>query len=367
MKDIDFDELDRAVSSLLGDAGELSETAHEPVEQPPQPDSAPVVEQPSPDNSTTTANPVTSPLIAKRSTGRFMDVVHPSSDMKTAASGVAPVSRRGVTMTPSLVATEQAEAVQAAEQKVVEPSTVPDVVDDRLPDPLDFSSAGQQEATSVTPSEQAAANDGEVSNTEQASQPDGGTSSSSTEEGSNETPFLVDTKVEKRPLGAFSVEDEEPTEHSTEVQSSAVDNDAAPTAEVETAAAPVEAADTIALGEGEVVVDDPQTQADSATLPEELQDDLLSIESDTAAKPQIDVSDVATPAGSPVAGSIAQQYQERPAAADQPAGAIYDVEAYHQPLKHPAKKKSGWLVVLLIVVFILIGVAGGAAVYYFMW
>lgn len=45
-------------------------------------------------------------------------------------------------------------------------------------------------------------------------------------------------------------------------------------------------------------------------------------------------------------------------------GAIYDVNNYHQPLAHPKKQKSGWGIVIVIFVIILLAAALGAAAYF---
>ena len=63
-------------------------------------------------------------------------------------------------------------------------------------------------------------------------------------------------------------------------------------------------------------------------------------------------------------GSIAQQYQSKPAESPDTAGAIYDVKDYHQALGHPAKQKSGWGVIILILVIIVACAVIGAAAYF---
>jgi hypothetical protein len=128
-------------------------------------------------------------------------------------------------------------------------------------------------------------------------------------------------------------------------------------------------------------------------VPEELQDDLMAVEADThMGMPKTDEShpleatnepkeekklEAPTPpvlleeqpgrgeekpAGPP---SIPQQYREEPSSGEKESGAIYDTDTYHQPLTHPAKKKSGWLWVLWIVIILLVGAGGGAALYFF--
>ena len=63
--------------------------------------------------------------------------------------------------------------------------------------------------------------------------------------------------------------------------------------------------------------------------------------------------------------SIPQQYDEQPSSGPENNGAIFDTAAYHQPLEHPAKKSNGLLrVVLIVVVILVVGGAAGAAFYF---
>lgn len=77
MKDFDFDELDKAVTSALGTTGSAA-----PDEATVSVKTTPLVREATPT--------VDRSLPARRSSGRFMDVVHPSSDMR--ASSDAPRS-----------------------------------------------------------------------------------------------------------------------------------------------------------------------------------------------------------------------------------------------------------------------------------
>ena len=62
--------------------------------------------------------------------------------------------------------------------------------------------------------------------------------------------------------------------------------------------------------------------------------------------------------------SITQQYTEQASSTDE-SGAIYDTTAYHQPLTHTARKKSGAWVIVWILLLIILGGGAGAAVYFF--
>ncbi|MFZ2126196.1 MAG: hypothetical protein WAV04_01670 [Candidatus Microsaccharimonas sp.] len=146
MQDIDFEELDRAVNSVSAPSAPKTEAASS--------DSVPVTVQSAP-------APTPSTPAARRSSGRFMDVVHPSSDMRTSS-----VPERS---TPRS-----------------EPESSPTPTTERStdwPDPLDFHGfKDEPESTPepVTPQE--------------------------VPQDSLESPFLSDAKVEKRPLGGFSTE-----------------------------------------------------------------------------------------------------------------------------------------------------------------
>lgn len=92
MSDIDFDELDRAVNGALDGKPTTNTTTEAPTETPV----VSLVEErtridptstPAPSLTSTTAQPaVLAAPAARRSSGRFMDVIHPSSDMRTSVA-----------------------------------------------------------------------------------------------------------------------------------------------------------------------------------------------------------------------------------------------------------------------------------------
>ena len=94
MKEFDFDELDKAVTSVMGD-----NTVKTDASSVAPASTSNDVTRSVPDTAaaTTVVNPpVTAPPPASRRTGRFMDVVHPSSDM----SSTTKPSREGVAINP---------------------------------------------------------------------------------------------------------------------------------------------------------------------------------------------------------------------------------------------------------------------------
>lgn len=309
MKDLDFDELDRAVNSLIStpvsnNSTEVVEKVVELDSTNTQPVSSPVVAQ----APTITPSVATKPTILGRtSTGRFMDFVPQSSNTRVSITAPARTSRQGVAVAPvSDVATKTISAAPA------QPSSSTNT----WPDPIDYNNPPK----------------------------------TSTE--STDSPFLSGAKVDKRPLGAFS---DEPQQSAAEI--------------IIPQQNPVEQLANSTLGIKPIVDHTPlPAELDGDLLSIESNGDSKIIDtpivpaapvpSDTPA-PEV----VSQPTNTP-AVSIAQQYQEKPSTGDQKNGAIYDTDSYHKALLHPAKKKSGWLIVLWVSILLVVGAAAGAAVYF---
>ncbi|MFY9227993.1 MAG: hypothetical protein WAO28_01545 [Candidatus Microsaccharimonas sp.] len=301
MQDIDFDELDRAVSSTL------SPTRPSNTEKT---DAVPVG---TPDSAT--PRPVAP--AARRSSGRFMDVVHPSSDMR-------PAER------PERSAPRPPEPVQQQPER-----SAPATTD--WPDPLDFHGfKDEPEAEAPKPEPEPVSNNDDASSTPL------------------ESPFLTDAKVEKRPLGAFSAND-------TPSLSDQIDAENA--AEI----APIEAEDVPLLEapDEELLTAETETKDEPPVVPEvpveEKKPEVEELTEEVSKDEPTPVTAIEEPTGPQ---SITQQYKEQPSS-NQTSGAIYDTEAYHQPLVHTAKKKSGALVVIWILALILVGAGAGAGIYFF--
>jgi hypothetical protein len=254
MNDIDFDELDRAVSSVLTPTPTPTPVEAAAVDTP-----VPAAPEPS---ITTKDLPV-----APRRGGRFMDVVHPSSDM------------RGAVKTPSRPAANPVVADPPAE------SDAPKPVSD-WPDPID-------------------------------------------------SPFLAGAQVEKRPLSG-----EQSTHDSVSDLHNGLPNE---------------------TPEGEIIPTATEPTSPEAVVPVALDDPET-----TAAEPAPHVTQTtqSTPVENTGPTSINQQYTELASSAE-PSRPIFDTEAYHQPLAHPQKKKSGIFVVLWIFGLIVIGAGLGAVMYFY--
>lgn len=109
-----------------------------------------------------------------------------------------------------------------------------------------------------------------------------------------------------------------------------------------------------------------EPEPEHAPMPEELASDLLAIESSspTPESPAPALESVAAAPAGPA--SIARQYKEQPrtASEDDESGAIFDPGTYQQPIEHPAKKSSGWGWIIAIIVIILLAVGGAVAAWF---
>lgn len=380
MKELDFDELDRAVNTLMGDVPQTpapvtdDDDATTTLEIPSTLDDGQAVPvsttSTAPTAASVAAPVVNTPVPAARRGGRFMDVVHPSSDMKTSSSTPArPVSRQGVTMSPILPTNTKSPFAEAlketpiveTEQSPINTTAAPTATTAETsawPDPLDMAGYHREPDTTTPAAEASTSIDtpepsvaAPVTIPEPIDEP--AVASRPAEEAPLVTPFLSDTKVEKRPLGMNSSDE---LDHAPVANNAAADEDT-PDAENQLPATP---------------------ESVPVVLPEELQTDVLSIESDDTSTEANDEpgTDTLTPAIEAVTAaeakastgptSIQQQYKEQPSTGDQASGGIYDTESLHQPLGHPAKKKSGWMWVIWVLILLILGAAGGAAAYFYL-
>lgn len=291
MNDIDFDELDRAVSSV---------TDSTPTPEPATPNSLP------------------SPA-ARRSSGRFMDVVHPSSDMRTASPQPRPVE------VPDRPAPE---AVSGGSFQ--------------WPDPIDVASTNPP-----------------VDNNQDGVPPAPEVSSPTDDSPHSplESPFLSDAKVEKRPLGAAT-----PVK-SLEGSLAELTAETNPPAPVEAESLPTASAGAVDVADLEVseeaLIGAEQSSDTTPGVPQVADDVEEPVPGYKGAEVSPDPPVVTSPA------SITQQYTEQPSTTEQPSGAIFDTESYHQPLAHPQKKQSSLAIVLWIVGLVILGAGLGAAMYFF--
>jgi len=374
MKEFDFEELDKAVNSLMGDVKTTEPVSVASVPPAASPTPEPVTNSPQPAEPTpalpvkdttpmppeTLSPPARPVLVSPRQSGRFMDVVHPSADMKTAP--VAPVStpsREGITVQPPTRVQETA-PVGRPVVDIMAPSSVkppqPNLEPDKTPEPA----TPPVETISAPPA---------------AAEP-------------WSSPFLPDAQVEKRPLGSTSPSS--PSLDLSQQLAAELSKDHIPATSTAVVGEETPQKDSSVLTEklntqaDEKVAesdkkpkDDEQLAPEVARLPAELNSDLVAIESGQVTPNELEPttgsssSKTASPSIGSLAGramntaSIPQQYSEQPSSGDESHTPIYDNEAAHQPLAHPTKKKSGWLWVIFIVVILVIGAALGGAAYYF--
>lgn len=370
MKDLDFDELDKAVNSLMGGVKDKDATAASKtldVNTTLAPDEKPVYDRlgqvagkigsEAIDHQEQTVSledtPAETPLMIvpeslkvtkpQQKAGRFMDVVHPSSDMKRPM--LSKVSREGVTIAaPERPAVkvedrpaERSEATPAPALETTSGSLPPTNAPDHIPAPPPVV---EETIEAASPEEVP------VPVTEPLT-----------------SPFLADAKVEKRPLGG---------EPLTGVTPPVAEASAMAPANVEpipVAPAPAPIADAKADDSSvmDTITDPAKTEEDATVhIPEEYQDALLEVEKgsiDPLATDQQNLSE--SSADIPAAAmTIPKQYQEKPSTGETDSGAIFDTDHYHKPLAHPPAKKSGWLWIVGIIVFIILGAAAGAAFYF---
>lgn len=440
MKDLDFDELDRAVNSLIAngpspdDSVAVKNTTITQNELPKTPinshfadnikpiapstsistprtivAAAPTTEyvntpspivSPAPQPATPAVAPVDSleikpiptipifaapevkPVATRRNSGRFMDVMHPSSDMRTTLIMPDRVSRQGTTihLTPPAVHTPDRPVVSEP-VAVVDPQPaiearplVPENVPEAWPDPINFSE--KVEINLPVPIDDKEPVDDDI---DRISDDIDNTLKSTPE--IQESPFLSGAKVTKRPLGAFSGDN--PIEY---IETNPVNP--------EVVAEKVQAS-------GNIISNNNSSQIDvDMPLPAELRGDLLSIEAASeaeisaavaAAQPVVTAPPVAVPRPAaapapvvvqssetlanntapkpnPVADgptSIAQQYQEKPNTGDQNSAAIYDTAAYHKAIVGKSNKKSHLFLIIWVLSLLAVGAGVGAGIYFF--
>ncbi len=352
MKDLDFDEIDRAVNSVI-------------TTIPKTDDDVSVVTKPD-ESSTFTVNvstpnvaPVIQSLAGRRSSGQFMDVVHPSSDMRK-----APIVSPERAPIPNLAANMFTRPV-AAEL----PSTTVTPNFDSTPSSVDFIGIN----TNIGQTGQTEEDDdiGKLSD-------DLAKELNQNDSNSPDSPFLAGTKVEKRPLGAFSDDqtamlddnvnqDEKINQANNDQSSFQTDTKLTLPDELQNDLLKVES-DSVSMADNPVVV--PEEMPDDAsetTVSTNETPDEAPITQDTPEVPEkpLESSEAAInehPTG-PV--SITQQYKEQPSSGEKSTGAIYDTDSYHKALVRPSNKKSGWMWVLWIAILLAVGAGVGFVVYKF--
>ncbi len=405
MTELDFEELDKAVHTLMGDldtskrnpalddpevkvvtlsspADEKAATSAVPAADP-NTMSAPVkpmntaVESTAP---TAGSSPASASLAVKRR-GQFMDVIPPTASSK---APVAPVSRQGTTLQPTTEIKPEAPSPAEPtldpftiagldlemestgtgtpppvhdEAKEVESVPVDEPVKSEWPDPIDMAAPlADEEATEIADMKRAEL--GDAAGEENAPELPADIVDEVAQPADAEpltSPFLPDAKVEKRPLGMPVAEE---TDGATE---------------------PIEESDAAEVAADDAETDTPDTRpiekVPEVLLPEELKADIVSLESSSVVAAVTEAPEAteeapentATPASATVTGpqSIPQQYAEQPSSGNQSNTPIFDTSTHTQPLEVPKKKKSPLVWLLAVIILLIIGAVGGAALFYF--
>jgi len=337
MPDFDFDELDKAVAGALQPDGSADD-ASSAADVTPTPAEPSTPSESSKESEQAKDAPAERPVVpaARRSAGRFMDVVHPSSDMRgRTSSELLTRSATPATFTPP-VSTPKEDA------------------------PSDTTSEVPSEAESTD-----------------WSQP-------------LESPFLPDAKVEKRPLGAFATRESSiDTSSDEELKLEAPDDlrlEATTMPDpidfaAQAAALDTETEDTGSLGTSvdsasdapeEITVEEvieARTETTEVTPEAEVQEEpapTIEVEPEVETETHHDAvpTETAEPEVAVGPTSISQQYEEKPSTT-QESGAIYDTESYHQPLPQSAKKHSGVWTIIWILLLVILGAGAGVAFYLF--
>jgi hypothetical protein len=327
MTDLDFDEIDRAVNS----ATTANKTGDNESSTETKPDLTPDAPKEAPDDKSK------STLVGRRSSGQFMDVVHPSSDMRrsTIVMPERPIPSKSVE-TPS-------QPVEPAKTLTPTPEDKPK---NDWPDPIEFG-ASKDAAADKESDKKPEIDEGD--DIDEINQEISRELDEKPADDLPETPFIPGTKVEKRPLGAFSDDKvgEKPNSESV--------GDTKPNEGADLSAENGLSADDL---EEKLV----QIESDDTSKPESSQK-TAAAEKMTTEKPSSTPAPVAEKTAPIEATSINQQYQEKPSTGEKTSGAIYDTEAYHKALAHPPKKKSGWMWVVWILLIIILGAVIGVLVY----
>lgn len=352
MSDIDFDELDKAVSKYVGSvssSGAQQSANDTPSDQLPSNSPQPVA----PDAVVSSSNV----LPKRRSSGRFMDVVHPSSDMATTKStsegdpkdNLSPSVER-----KSLQPVSEDFQVESEKKEVeVVPSNDEPVVkqDDtssahEWPDPLDLHSSSDDKEESK----------------DEAVEPPTPTAGNPF--------FLADAKVEKRPLGGLKKDapaDEAPTSlpltEDTKKEGGDTEKELDLPPELEKDLVAIEAGEAPEIEEKEIAEAD-TSKEDETPLPEPIKTD--SVEKKDEKAPVVTSGLLAT-------GSIPQQYKPAPSApepADTDPPVLLHADHYEKTPaqtvpKHKSKAAAVFQWIFIILGLLLLGGTLGAAFFVF--
>lgn len=409
MTDIDFDELDRAVSSLMDKQREKEAPAVANENNSEVSISAPVEEKPVSENSigTSFAPPVTpftpssvvstplssisrpeakkdsssdnttpnkevdspanekvandsianrapgvaasevkaAPVIARRSTGRFMDVVRPSSVSAIQKPAAPAPSRTGTTIQPSpdLVDVISANNRHSAVRKEMSDMVAQSDNLSNTPDLKDVHNESTFAEIEDVPAEELSLTDKiaqslAVSNNEAPAIP---------MTTPLESPFIANVEVEKRPLGSVNQVMTNSEMNSDEDMSMSADSE-----DIKLEHQYNTNLSNYSMSENSL--------GDVPDSPMDLSPEIIAIEE--AGVPEDSDDKISTDIDSSLIES--SELSEKETMDSEPAPMFAAVSTEVKPSADKEKKKSGLLIALLIVLFLAIGMAGGAVSYF---
>ncbi|MBI3494527.1 hypothetical protein HY004_00895 [Candidatus Saccharibacteria bacterium] len=384
MSDIDFDELDKAVNSLVGD-DKVDEKNIPPVETP-----RPMQETPKPASVPPPTN-----LPSKRA-GRFMDMKHDSSDMTKDSPSLMTSNKTSIKPLssdikpdepadkPSETATSKSDWPDPIEKSKdeVEAKEDPKPSTD-MPDPLGgFNPQKDDDKKKPADNDKKDSEDPDTKEPKNDEKKDD--EQNKDEESKKTSPFLDDAKVEKRPLGGLDNEDksdDEPEKKEGDKESKDKDSEEkTPEAPPEPIELPPELdKDLVAIEADEApepstpaTTAEPELQKESDKEDSKKEEDSSeddSKDSDNDISQRNHKEEVSQLLATAASGSIPDQYKRENRSHElHAAHPLFDDEGFKKsPVAAPKKPKSGvakifqWIFISLGIV--LLGGSIGAAVF----
>lgn len=407
MGDLDLEELDRAVNSLMSQRDDMkNHSGDSPVDT----DGSSVGSSTVPSTGQSSNAPSQPSPSIRRPTGRFMDVMPPSAGYKArntaGTTSSVKLSREGISLSPDIATASEVSTTEPQEVSTQELETTENTTE------VPQESATTQESANA-----------EINSVQLDSSSDVSQDTVATDELSDsqpmQTPFLSNIEVDKRPLGQ-TLQDEAQSDHQSSdigIDEGTVDSsgssdmpDPLDNWEDEKEGDIVSSnhhGDQDDLSTPESVVEDVwsaerplenSSDRPQAAQPEEFNPEVMALESTAMPGGELDSTDSTTtleggvepvetaephddaddssnisasstsaPAAPINTGDIPRQYTPESANDPEPVGVFDEVSNEGpQPLKHPKKKKSGWLVVGWILLLLVLGVGGGAAAWFFL-
>ena len=384
MSDIDFDELDKAVNSLVGDDSDVKQN------------NTPSVSQSSATkNDSLEKEEKVSPTLPTRRAGRFMDMKHDSSDMQKKDSSLMTPSKTSIApINPGI-------KKELEEDKKVQPETKPksdwpDPIDSSknddeksedkealpnvstdMPDPLDHMSKNidtvDKDSVDKDDEERKDRDEPVIKPSDEKDEPELDYEETETKkDDKKESPFIDDAKVDKRPLGGFSSESpvdppSEVVEKKDKKNEDALEDDTKKEDGIaQPAPEPIELPpeldkDLVAIEAGEALeVQKPVEQENEAVEKNDKQDEGKSDEKDDKESEKKNQKDtVSELLASAATGSIPEQYKRQNRSHELHAPhPLFDADHYKNAPKDASAKKPKSLVKKVFqMLFIFLGIA----------